>query len=101
MAQNRISLILLFVCPQLCLVMANTGTDLENGEFCVDSAQCKSQCCLGQNPGTCEPPAEENEKCTPFTTNDYYNYCPCKSGLQCRVNKIFEWFLLPGFCSKT
>ncbi|XP_077856435.1 colipase isoform X2 [Macaca mulatta] len=68
-----------------------TGCPLqENGELCMNSAQCKSQCC--QHTGAldlarCIPLASENNECSVKTLYGIYYKCPCERGLTCEGDK--------------
>ncbi|XP_062854422.1 colipase-like [Trichomycterus rosablanca] len=63
--------------------------NLNNGELCVISAQCKSSCCHRHSSTSlarCAPRAAENETCSKKVESLYgtYYYCPCEDGLRCK-----------------
>ncbi|XP_027550811.1 colipase isoform X2 [Neopelma chrysocephalum] len=56
--------------------------NLDIGELCLQSVQCKSGCChrtSGLSLARCAPKAAEFQECTPR--------CPCESGLTCDADK--------------
>ncbi|XP_028654924.1 colipase-like [Erpetoichthys calabaricus] len=60
--------------------------NLDNGELCFQSAQCKSKCCHrhdGLSLARCTSRAAENQECSPLTLYGTYYRCPCESGLHC------------------
>ncbi|KAG2467899.1 colipase-like [Polypterus senegalus] len=60
--------------------------NLDNGELCFQSAQCKSKCCHrndGLSLARCASRAAENQECSPLTLYGTYYRCPCESGLHC------------------
>ncbi|XP_071993316.1 colipase isoform X2 [Engystomops pustulosus] len=62
----------------------------DNGELCLQSAQCKSNCChrdSGVSLARCAPKAAETQKCSPLHLYGVYYYCPCESGLTCEVDR--------------
>ncbi|XP_008932566.1 colipase [Manacus vitellinus] len=64
--------------------------NLEIGELCLQSAQCKSGCChrdSGLSMARCAPKAAEFHECTPKTIYGVYYKCPCESGLTCDADK--------------
>ncbi|XP_032265839.1 colipase-like [Phoca vitulina] len=64
--------------------------NLENGELCLNSAQCKSKCCRHDallSLARCEPKASENSECSPKTLYGVYKKCPCERGLTCEGDK--------------
>ncbi|XP_064491998.1 colipase isoform X2 [Pseudopipra pipra] len=64
--------------------------NLEIGELCLQSAQCKSGCChrdSGLSMARCAPKAAEFQECTPKTIYGVYYKCPCESGLTCDADK--------------
>ncbi|XP_037698608.1 colipase [Choloepus didactylus] len=64
--------------------------NLEDGELCLNSAQCKSQCChrsSGLSLARCMPKASENNECSAKTLYGVYYKCPCERGLTCDVDK--------------
>ncbi|KAL6458895.1 hypothetical protein MHYP_G00323670 [Metynnis hypsauchen] len=60
--------------------------NLNNGELCLFSVQCKSSCCQ-RSSGTdlfrCAPRAAERETCSKKTLYGTYYYCTCENGLKC------------------
>ncbi|XP_043818973.1 colipase [Dromiciops gliroides] len=64
--------------------------NLENGELCLNSAQCKSKCCHSSgvlSVARCTDKARENSECSPLTLYGVYFKCPCERGLTCEVDK--------------
>ncbi|XP_018602377.1 colipase-like [Scleropages formosus] len=60
--------------------------NLDNGELCVVSMQCKSSCCHRQDGlslARCAPRSAENAKCSPKTLYGTYYHCTCENGLKC------------------
>ncbi|MBN3304652.1 colipase [Amia ocellicauda] len=63
--------------------------NLDNGELCFNSLQCKSSCChrtSGVSLSRCAPQAAENQECSPKTLYGTYYRCTCESGLKCDVD---------------
>ncbi|XP_075706752.1 colipase [Rhinoderma darwinii] len=92
MAQNRINTMLLFLCLLITFEVAQSGLifNLDNGELCLQSAQCKSNCCHRESTlglARCAPTAAETQKCSPLHLYGVYYYCPCESGLKCEVDR--------------
>ncbi|NP_001075712.1 colipase precursor [Oryctolagus cuniculus] len=64
--------------------------NLEEGELCLNSAQCKSGCCHHSSAlslARCAPKASENSECSPQTIYGVYYKCPCERGLTCEGDK--------------
>ncbi|KAM6182126.1 colipase isoform 1-T1 [Erethizon dorsatum] len=64
--------------------------NLEDGEICLNSDQCKSKCCQHDNPlgvARCIHKASENSECSPQTIYGIYYLCPCERGLTCEGDK--------------
>ncbi|XP_024413358.1 colipase [Desmodus rotundus] len=64
--------------------------NLEEGELCLNSIQCKSKCChrrSGLSLARCAPQASEDSECSAKTLYGVYYKCPCERGLTCKVNK--------------
>ncbi|XP_051852463.1 colipase [Antechinus flavipes] len=64
--------------------------NLDNGELCMNSVQCKSKCChrtSGLSMARCSEKAPENSECSPKTLYGVYYKCPCEKGLTCEVDK--------------
>ncbi|NXA39587.1 COL Colipase, partial [Eudromia elegans] len=64
--------------------------NLDTGELCVQSAQCKSGCCHHDSIlslARCMPKAAEAQECSPKTIYGVYYKCPCESGLTCQADK--------------
>ncbi|KAM6398810.1 colipase [Rhynochetos jubatus] len=64
--------------------------NLETGELCLQSAQCKSGCChreSGLSLARCAPKAAEFQGCSPKSIYGVYYKCPCESGLTCDHDK--------------
>ncbi|XP_057556394.1 colipase [Hippopotamus amphibius kiboko] len=64
--------------------------NLDEGELCLNSAQCKSNCChrdTGLSLARCAPKASENSECSAFTLYGVYYKCPCERGLTCEADK--------------
>ncbi|XP_061114984.1 colipase-like [Conger conger] len=60
--------------------------NLDNGELCFISMQCKSSCChrsSGVSLSRCAPQAAENQECSKKTLYGTYYRCTCESGLSC------------------
>lgn len=57
--------------------------NLRNGEYCINSVECLSGCCLrGKKGRQCTPKSSKGEKCTNIVAKGeiYMNHCPCSSG---------------------
>ncbi|XP_007534324.1 colipase [Erinaceus europaeus] len=64
--------------------------NLDEGELCLNSAQCKSHCChrpTGMSLARCAPKSSENSECTPLNLHGTYYKCPCERGLTCEADK--------------
>ncbi|TFK03783.1 UDP-GlcNAc:betaGal beta-1,3-N-acetylglucosaminyltransferase 2 [Platysternon megacephalum] len=64
--------------------------NLDNGELCLQSAQCKSSCCHrtdGLSLARCANRAAENQECSPKSIYGVYYKCPCENGLTCEADK--------------
>ncbi|XP_037376772.1 colipase [Talpa occidentalis] len=64
--------------------------NLDEGELCLNSMQCKSRCChrdTGMSLARCAPKASENSECSAKTLYGVYYKCPCERGLTCEVDK--------------
>ncbi|KAJ1138987.1 hypothetical protein NDU88_005366 [Pleurodeles waltl] len=64
--------------------------NLDRGELCMFSFQCKSKCChrtSGISLARCAPSSAENQECTPWTIYDVYYRCPCEAGLKCETDR--------------
>ncbi|XP_075410235.1 colipase isoform X1 [Tenrec ecaudatus] len=64
--------------------------NLEEGELCLNSAQCKSKCCHHDSVlslARCMPKASENSECSPKHLLGVYYKCPCERGLTCEVDR--------------
>uniref|UniRef100_A0AAY4BFN1 Colipase n=1 Tax=Denticeps clupeoides TaxID=299321 RepID=A0AAY4BFN1_9TELE len=62
--------------------------NLDNGNLCVLSAQCKSSCCHRRSATSlarCAPKSAETHKCSAKVRSLYgsYYFCPCEDGLKC------------------
>ncbi|NXO65057.1 COL Colipase, partial [Phainopepla nitens] len=84
-------LALLLLAPAL-LAQEERGLifNLEAGELCLQSAQCKSGCChrdSGLSLARCAPKAAESQECSPKSIYGVYYKCPCESGLSCDADK--------------
>ncbi|XP_042317358.1 colipase [Sceloporus undulatus] len=63
--------------------------NLENGELCLQSAQCKSNCChrkSGLSLARCADKAAENQECSRKHLYGVYYRCPCENGLTCKAD---------------
>ncbi|KAK6461364.1 colipase-like [Huso huso] len=85
--------LLVFIACSLAAVMAappqNKGIfiNLENGELCFNSLQCKSSCChrtSGVSLARCVYLAADKQECSVKTLYGTYYRCPCESGLKCK-----------------
>ncbi|XP_066215655.1 colipase [Saccopteryx leptura] len=78
--------------------------NLEEGELCMNSAQCKSKCChrtSGLSLARCAPKASENSECSAKTLYGVYYKCPCERGLKCEADKSIVGSIVNtnfGFC---
>ncbi|XP_053560694.1 colipase [Bombina bombina] len=78
--------------------------NLDNGELCLQSAQCKSSCCHredGLSLARCASRAAEFQKCSPLHLYGVYYFCPCESGLSCEVDRTIVGTITNtdyGFC---
>ncbi|KAM6191877.1 colipase [Sarcoramphus papa] len=64
--------------------------NLDTGELCLQSNQCKSGCChrgSGLSLARCAPKAAEFQECSPKSLYGVYYKCPCESGLTCDADK--------------
>ncbi|NWY15806.1 COL Colipase, partial [Aphelocoma coerulescens] len=64
--------------------------NLDIGELCLQSAQCKSGCCHrvnGLSLARCAPQAAEFQECSPKSIYGVYYKCPCERGLTCDADK--------------
>ncbi|NXO03462.1 COL Colipase, partial [Rhinopomastus cyanomelas] len=64
--------------------------NLDTGELCMNSFQCKSRCCHrtgGLSLARCAPKAAESQECSPESLYGVYYKCPCESGLSCDADK--------------
>ncbi|NXA94295.1 COL Colipase, partial [Melanocharis versteri] len=64
--------------------------NLDTGELCLQSAQCKSGCCQrtsGLSLARCAPKAAEFQVCSPPNIYGIYYKCPCEKGLTCDSDK--------------
>ncbi|XP_072254940.1 colipase [Pyxicephalus adspersus] len=84
----------MLLCFTLLLVVgiAQSGLimNLDNGELCLQSIQCKSGCCLrdsGLSLARCASLAAEEQKCSPWHLYGVYYYCNCEMGLNCDVDR--------------
>ncbi|KAG9270754.1 colipase-like [Astyanax mexicanus] len=60
--------------------------NLNNGELCLVSGQCKSSCCHRPDAlslARCAPRAAEREVCSKKSLYETYYFCPCEAGLRC------------------
>ncbi|KAK2841097.1 hypothetical protein Q7C36_012676 [Tachysurus vachellii] len=60
--------------------------NLNNGELCAISAQCKSSCChrgSAVSLARCAPRAAESETCSKKSLYGTYYHCTCEDGLKC------------------
>uniref|UniRef100_A0A4W2BZC4 Colipase n=1 Tax=Bos indicus x Bos taurus TaxID=30522 RepID=A0A4W2BZC4_BOBOX len=85
-------LILLLVALAVAYAVPDPGIiiNLDEGELCLNSAQCTSKCCHredGLSLARCAPKASENSECSAFTLYGIYYKCPCERGLTCNVDK--------------
>ncbi|KAM9319553.1 colipase [Gastrophryne carolinensis] len=92
MASYRTKIMLVFSVLLLAVGLAQSGLifNLDNGELCLQSAQCKSECCQrdsGLSLARCAPKAAENQKCSPWHLTSVYYQCLCESGLTCEVDR--------------
>ncbi|XP_012502060.1 PREDICTED: colipase isoform X1 [Propithecus coquereli] len=64
--------------------------NLDQGELCLNSIQCKSNCChrtSGLSLARCAYKASENSECSPKSLYGVYYKCPCERGLTCEADK--------------
>ncbi|NXK56353.1 COL Colipase, partial [Chauna torquata] len=64
--------------------------NLDIGELCVQSAQCRSGCCQrnsGLSLARCARKAAEFQVCSPKSIYGVYYKCPCESGLTCDADR--------------
>ncbi|XP_075299039.1 colipase [Opisthocomus hoazin] len=64
--------------------------DLDTGELCLQSVQCRSGCChrdSGLSLARCAPKAAELQDCSPKSIYEIYYKCPCESGLTCDAQR--------------
>ncbi|NXX79528.1 COL Colipase, partial [Urocolius indicus] len=64
--------------------------NLEAGELCLQSIQCKSGCCQREGVlslARCAPKAAEFQVCSPKSIYNVYYKCPCESGLTCDADR--------------
>ncbi|KAM4702253.1 colipase-like [Discoglossus pictus] len=85
-----ISLLLIVGLPSAEQSEAGFPFHLDPGDLCLQSPQCKSNCCrrkYGLSLSRCAPKAKESEECSPLHLYGVYYYCPCESGLVCEVDR--------------
>ncbi|XP_077337575.1 colipase [Lithobates pipiens] len=90
MAQYKVKIMLLFFTLLLAVGIAQSGliVNLDTGELCLQSIQCKSGCCHRQDGlslARCAPLAAERQKCSPWHLYGVYYHCNCEMGLKCDV----------------
>ncbi|NXL91348.1 COL Colipase, partial [Alectura lathami] len=79
--------------------------NLDTGELCLQSAQCKSSCCQrssGLSLARCVPRAAETQECSPKSLYGVYYKCPCESGLSCEADRTIVGSILNndfGICT--
>ncbi|XP_027732000.1 colipase isoform X1 [Vombatus ursinus] len=64
--------------------------NLENGELCMNSLQCKSSCCHHDSVLSltrCADKAPENSECSASSLYGVYYKCPCERGLTCEGDR--------------
>ncbi|NXJ95507.1 COL Colipase, partial [Corythaixoides concolor] len=64
--------------------------NLDTGELCLQSVQCKSGCCQHSSSlslARCSLKAAETQECSPTSLYGVYYKCPCESGLTCDADK--------------
>ncbi|KAM4045399.1 colipase-like [Anomaloglossus baeobatrachus] len=84
--KNTIAFLLLFLL--LCFEVSQSALifNLDNGELCATSVQCKSKCCQrgsGLSVARCAPRAAETKQCSRLHLYVVYYRCPCERGLTC------------------
>ncbi|XP_039712102.1 colipase isoform X1 [Pteropus medius] len=70
--------------------------NLDDGELCLNSIQCKSRCChrtSGLSLARCAPNASESSECSAKTIYGVYYKCPCEWGLTCEADKSIMGFI--------
>ncbi|XP_066480742.1 colipase [Tiliqua scincoides] len=90
MEKALVLLLLAFVLVESFSTQRGLIFNLNNGELCVQSAQCKSSCChrsSGLSLARCADKAAENQECSPKHIYGVYYKCPCESGLTCEVDR--------------
>ncbi|XP_058675554.1 colipase [Ammospiza caudacuta] len=85
-------LLTLLLLPPALLAPQERGLifNLDTGELCLQSAQCKSGCCHrtdGLSLARCAPKAAETQECSPKSLYGVYYKCPCESGLTCETDR--------------
>ncbi|NWW31521.1 COL Colipase, partial [Panurus biarmicus] len=83
-------LALLLLAPALSTHQEKTIINLDVGELCLQSAQCRSGCCHRENGlslARCAPKAAEAQECSPKSIYGVYYKCPCERGLTCDADK--------------
>ncbi|NXM70649.1 COL Colipase, partial [Serilophus lunatus] len=85
-------LLLLLLLPPALSARQERGLvlNLDVGELCLQSVQCKSGCChrvSGLSLARCAPKAAEFQECSPKSPYGIYYKCPCESGLTCDADK--------------
>ncbi|KFP26106.1 Colipase, partial [Colius striatus] len=64
--------------------------NLDTGELCLKSFQCKSGCCRHEgllSLARCTPKAAELQGCSRKSIYNVYYKCPCESGLTCDADR--------------
>ncbi|XP_077192445.1 colipase [Paroedura picta] len=64
--------------------------NLDNGELCAQSLQCRSRCCHwpgGLSLARCANKAAENQECSLKSLYGVYRKCICESGLVCDTDR--------------
>ncbi|XP_017323916.1 colipase [Ictalurus punctatus] len=92
---NTMRAVVVFAICLMAMAMATTPEtfdergiiiNLNNGELCAISLQCKSSCCHRRSAldlARCAPRAAENEACSKKSLYGTYYYCTCEDGLKC------------------
>ncbi|KAJ8378218.1 hypothetical protein AAFF_G00245060 [Aldrovandia affinis] len=92
-AENGMMRLLVIALSVLAVALAAPPQDkgliinLDNGELCFISMQCKSSCChrsRGVSLARCAPQAAENQECSKKSLYGTYYRCTCESGLKCQ-----------------
>ncbi|XP_067913803.1 colipase-like isoform X1 [Heterodontus francisci] len=88
----KLTLVFLACCIAMSIAVPERGLllNLSNGELCIGSFQCKSDCChrdTGLSLARCASRGAEGNTCSGHLLYNVYYKCPCENGLKCDGDK--------------